>query len=76
MNKIVIAEAKPEDLDKKTYFIEFVQANDMLTILRSDYFENCFLYVPAGATNAKLRFLMHFSRLLSAKVPNKLLREK
>lgn len=68
MNKIVIAEAKPEELDKKTYFVEFSQANEILTILRSDYFENCSLNVPAAVTNAKLRFLMHFSRLISAKV--------
>ena len=68
MNKIIIAEVKPEEVDKKTYFVEFSQANEMLTILRSDYFEICSLNVPAGVTNAKLRFLMHFSRLISVKV--------
>ena len=76
MNKIVIAEAKPEEADKKTYFLEFSQASDMLSILRSDHFEACTLIVPQGISNAKLRFLMHFSRLLTAKVCDSLRREK
>lgn len=68
MNRIVIAEVEVEGLDKKTHFVPFSQANELLTILRSDYFESCTLHVPAAATNAKLRFLMHFSRLLTQKV--------
>lgn len=41
MNRILVGEARPENIDKRTFYVELSQASDILAILKSDHFVEC-----------------------------------
>jgi len=68
MNRILVAQSKPENLDKKTFFVEFSSAADILAILRADHFVQLQIEVPNEINNSQLRFIMQVTRLLTKEV--------
>jgi hypothetical protein len=75
MNKILVSSAKPETIDKKTFFVELGSAADVLAVLRSDHFVQCAIELPQEPNTFQLRFLMHVRRLLTKDVPKPARRE-
>ena len=68
MDKILISAVKPETVDKKTFFVELLTANETLSILRSNYFTQIKIGLPEEINNSQIKFLMNVGRLLTLQV--------
>ena len=68
MNQIYIGEPQEENTQLNTFSIAFDQADKYLQILRNDHFAKVTVSLPENLNDKQLRFMMHLSRILKAKV--------
>jgi hypothetical protein len=64
MNKIYISREVRVDNDESTLFLNYSNANRMLTALRSEHFIAVTLDDTQGLTQKDLKFIMQLTRLL------------
>lgn len=68
MNQIYIGQPQEQNTQPNTFSIAFEQADKYLQILRNDHFAKVTVSLPDNVNDKQLRFMMHLSRILKAKV--------
>lgn len=76
MNQIVIGKVEKPEADPQVLSLTYLNANKMLTLLRSDYFRQITLEDVEQVETKTLKFLIQLGRLLKADVLNARFRDQ